>query len=235
MSGDPCRPQAQGNRCDRRSVRPLHPRGVPAHIRSDNGPEFVAKAVQDWIAIVGAKTAYIERGSPWENGYIESFNARLRDELLDGEIFYTLREAQIVIESWRRHYNTIRPHASLGYKPPAPEVFVPAFAAWPAALRPTGSVGHAGATANLKLTFLLDHSVGADQRDEPGGVATAPDYRRSRRRLPGDRLILEDQAEQEMHVAAVRSAFRRLGSIGSPHLAQIPYVPSDIRFRAASI
>ncbi len=88
-------------------------RGVPAHIRSDNGPEFVAKAVQEWIAVVGAKTAYIERGSPWENGYIESFNARLRDELLNGEIFYTLREAQIVIESWRRHYNTIRPHASI--------------------------------------------------------------------------------------------------------------------------
>jgi putative transposase len=110
-------------------------RGIPAHIRSDNGPEFVAKALQEWIAVVGAKTAYIERGSPWENGYIESFNARLRDELLNGEIFYTLREAQIVIESWRRHYNTIRPHASIGYKPPAPEVFVPAFAAWPAALR----------------------------------------------------------------------------------------------------
>jgi putative transposase len=110
-------------------------RGIPGHIRSDNGPEFVAKVVQEWIAVVGAKTAYIERGSPWENGYIESFNARLRDELLNGEIFYTLREAQIVIESWRRHYNTIRPHASLGYKPPAPEVFVPAFAAWPAALR----------------------------------------------------------------------------------------------------
>ena len=94
------------------------------HIRSDNGPEFVAKAVQEWIAVVGAKTAYIERGSPWQDGYIESFNARLRDELLDGEIFYTLREAQIVIESWRRYYNTIRPHASLGYRPPAPEVFV---------------------------------------------------------------------------------------------------------------
>jgi putative transposase len=109
-------------------------RGVPGHIRSDNGPEFVARAVQEWIAAVGAKTAYIEPGSPWENGYIESFNARLRDELLNGEIFYTLREAQIVIESWRRHYNTIRPHASLGYKPPAPEVFVPAFTAWPAAL-----------------------------------------------------------------------------------------------------
>ena len=81
-------------------------RGVPAHIRSDNGPEFVAKAVQEWIAVVGAKTAYIERGSPWENGYIESFNARLRDELLNGEIFYTLREAQIVIESWRNAPST---------------------------------------------------------------------------------------------------------------------------------
>ena len=106
-------------------------RGVPGHIRSDNGPEFVAKAVQEWITAVGAKTAYITPGSPWENGYVESFNARLRDELLDGEIFYTLREAQIVIESWRRHFNTIRPHESLDYKPPAPEVFVPAFAAWP--------------------------------------------------------------------------------------------------------
>jgi putative transposase len=80
-------------------------RGVPGHIRSDNGPEFIAKAVQEWISAVGAKTAYIAPGSPWENGYVESFNARLRDELLDGEIFYTLREAQIVIESWRRHYN----------------------------------------------------------------------------------------------------------------------------------
>jgi len=113
-------------------------RGVPQHIRSDNGPEFIAKAVQDWIAAAGAKTAYIAPGSPWENGFIESFNARLRDELLDGEIFYTLREAQIVIESWRHHYNTKRPHASLGYRAPAPEVFVPALTAWPSArLQPT--------------------------------------------------------------------------------------------------
>ncbi|MFY9294423.1 MAG: IS3 family transposase [Methylorubrum rhodinum] len=109
-------------------------RGVPSHIRSDNGPEFVAKLVQDWIAAVGAKTAYIAPGSPWENGYVESFNARLRDELLNGEIFYTLKEAQIVIESWRRHYNGVRPHASLGYLPPAPEVFVSTWSAWPAAL-----------------------------------------------------------------------------------------------------
>ena len=104
-------------------------RGVPEHVRSDNGPEFVAKAVQEWIGAVGAKTAYIAPGSPWENGFIESFNARLRDELLDGEIFYTLAEAKIVVESWRRHFNTLRPHGSLGYKPPAPEVFVPAMTA----------------------------------------------------------------------------------------------------------
>jgi putative transposase len=103
-------------------------RGVPGHIRSDNGSEFVATAVREWITAVGAKTAYIEPGSPWENGYCESFNSKLRDELLKGEIFYTLKEAQIVIENWRRHYNTIRPHSSLGYKPPAPEAVL-----WPAA------------------------------------------------------------------------------------------------------
>ena len=127
-------------------------RGIPAHIRSDNGPEFVAKAVQDWIAVVGAKTAYIERGSPWENGYIESFNARLRDELLDGEIFYSLREARIVIESWRRHYNTIRPYASLGY----------CLRRVAGCATPSGSASHAGETVNLKLTFHLAHSAGAD-------------------------------------------------------------------------
>ncbi|MFN9422322.1 IS3 family transposase [Gemmatimonas sp.] len=101
-------------------------RGVPAHVRSDNGPEFVAKAVRNWIGAVGAMAAYIEPGSPWENGFIESFNARLRDELLNGEIFYSLAEARTVVESWRRFYNTQRPHGSLGYKPPAPEVFIPA-------------------------------------------------------------------------------------------------------------
>ena len=101
-------------------------RGIPAHLRSDNGPEFVATAVREWIAAVGAKTAYIEPGSPWENGYIESFNGKLRDELLNGEIFYSLNEARIVIEAWRHHYNTVRPHSSLGYRPPAPEVI-----AWP--------------------------------------------------------------------------------------------------------
>ena len=93
-------------------------RSIPAYIRSDYGPEFVAQAVRDWIKAVGAKTAYIEPGSPWENGYCESFNARFRDELLNGEVFYPLQAAQIIIEQWRRHYNTIRPHRALGYRPP---------------------------------------------------------------------------------------------------------------------
>ena len=104
-----------------------------AHEIPDRPPECVATAVQEWIGAVGAKTAYITPGSPWENGFIESFNARMRDELLDGEIFYTLREAQIVIESWRRHYNAVRPHPSIGYRAPAPEVLVPTLSAWPAA------------------------------------------------------------------------------------------------------
>jgi putative transposase len=100
-------------------------RGPPAHIRSDNGPEFIANAVQQWLAKIGVKTLYITPGSPWENGYCESFNGSMRDELLNGEIFYTLAEAQILIEAWRRHYNTVRPHSSLGYRPPAPEAATP--------------------------------------------------------------------------------------------------------------
>jgi putative transposase len=100
-------------------------RGVPEHIRSDNGPEMTARIVRDWFAQLGAKTLYIEPGSPWENGYCESFNGKLRDELLNGEIFYSLKEARIVIEQWRNHYNTRRPHSSLGYRPPAPKTFNP--------------------------------------------------------------------------------------------------------------
>lgn len=107
-------------------------RGVPEYIRSDNGPEFVAKAVKNWIAAVGAKTVYIEPGSPWENGYVESFNSKLRDELLDGEIFYSLKEAQVMIEAWRRHYNALRPHSALGWRPPAPAVRLIGPGPWPA-------------------------------------------------------------------------------------------------------
>ena len=100
-------------------------RGVPKHIRSDNGAEFTAKAVRSWLGKVGVKTLYIEPGSPWENGYIESFNGKLRDELLGGEIFYSLKEAKVLIERWRNHYNTKRPHSSLGYRPPAPQTIAP--------------------------------------------------------------------------------------------------------------
>jgi len=99
--------------------------GPPEYIRSDNGPEFTAQIVRDWLGRIGVGTLYIEPGSPWENGYNESFNGKLRDELLNGEIFTTLREAQVLIERWRKHYNTVRPHSSLNYRPPAPETILP--------------------------------------------------------------------------------------------------------------
>ncbi len=99
-------------------------RGIPEHIRSDNGPEFTAKAVRKWLGRLGVKTLFIERGSPWENGYIESFNGKLRDELLDREIFITLAEAKVLIEGWRKDYNQVRPHSALGYQPPAPEAIL---------------------------------------------------------------------------------------------------------------
>ncbi len=100
-------------------------RGVPAYIRSDNGSEFTAQAVRDWLGRLGVQTLYIEPGSPWENGYIESFNGKLRDELLRGEVFDTLLEAKVLIERWRQEYNQVRPHSALGYRPPAPEAVAP--------------------------------------------------------------------------------------------------------------
>jgi putative transposase len=99
--------------------------GPPAYVRSDNGAEFVATALREWIAAVGTQTAYIEPGSPWENGCCESFNSKLHDELLNGELFFSLAEAQVLIETWRRHFNAVRPHSSLNYRPPAPETIVP--------------------------------------------------------------------------------------------------------------
>ena len=116
-------------------------RGVPEHVRSDNGPEFAATAVRAWLARLGVGTLFIEPGSPWENGYCESLNGKLRDELLDREVFHSLREAQGLIEAWRRHYNTVRPHSALGYRPPAPGA-----APWPGSasagpLRPTAGHG----------------------------------------------------------------------------------------------
>ena len=98
---------------------------VPAHLRSDNGPEFTATLMRQWLAALQVQTLFIEPGSPWENGYVESFNGKLRDELLDREIFYTLTEAKILIERWRREYNTVRPHSALGYRPPAPAAISP--------------------------------------------------------------------------------------------------------------
>ena len=98
--------------------------GSPEYIRSDNGSEFTARVVRQWLSRVGVQTLFIEPGSPWENGYNESFNGKLRDELLNGEIFYTLKEAQVLIERWRQQYNTIRPHSALDYRPPAPEAWL---------------------------------------------------------------------------------------------------------------
>ena len=137
-------------RCARFESSARHALGRPAPLPMCYGPEFVAKAVQAWITAVGAKTAYIAPGSPWENGFIESFNARLRDELLDGEIFYSLREAQVVIESWRRHYNTNCPHSSLGKH-----------------LQPLDET--AGGTMKMVHTVAVSATIihGADLRKEP--------------------------------------------------------------------
>ena len=99
-------------------------RGVPVHIRSDNGPEFIAQALREWLNQLNVKPLFIEPGSPWENGYVESFNSKMRDEVLNREIFYTLQEAQILIERWRNEYNHVRPHSSLGYRPPAPHAWL---------------------------------------------------------------------------------------------------------------
>ena len=99
---------------------------IPEHIRSDNGPEFTAKAVRKWLARLGVKTLFIEPGSPWENGYIESFNGKLRDELLNREVFTTLKEAKVLIGWWQKEYNEFRPHSAKGYQPPAPVTIQPA-------------------------------------------------------------------------------------------------------------
>jgi transposase InsO family protein len=101
-------------------------KGIPDYIHSDNGPEFTAVVLREWLTRIGSKTLFIEPGSPWENGFNESFNSKLRDELLNGEIFYTLKEAKVLIEEWRKNYNTVRPHNSLDYRPPAPETVLPA-------------------------------------------------------------------------------------------------------------
>ena len=126
-------------------------RGLPTYIRSDNGPEFTAKAVREWLGRLEVAPLFIEPGSPWENGYVESFNARLRDEFLDGEIFYTLKEVQVLTERWRWQYNHVRPHQALGYRPPG---------ARGARLAASGQSG--GHTSGHLLTFRLVQTTEAD-------------------------------------------------------------------------
>ena len=133
--------------------------GAPEHIRSDNGSEFIAKRVRTWLGKQQVKTLYIEPGSPWENGYIESFNGKLRDELLEREIFDTLYEAQVLIERWRIEYNTIRPHSSLGYRPPAPEaVQLRRLNRQPLVVRPADFLRH---DVTFALAGLRHHHVPA--------------------------------------------------------------------------
>lgn len=122
--------------------------GLPEYVRSDNDPEFTARAVRKWLKDLGVHTLFIEPGSPWENGYIESFNGKLKDEKLNGKIFYTLMEVQVLIERWRVEYNTFRPHSSLNYKPPAPETIQPLSAGW---LAPASKVIKKGTGITLKL------------------------------------------------------------------------------------
>jgi transposase InsO family protein len=117
-------------------------KGVPEHLRSDNGPKFVAKDLRKWLARTGAKTLYIEPESPWENGYCESFNSKLRDEFLNGEIFYSIKELRVLPERWRVHYNTIRTHSSLGYRRPAPEAWL------------TSTTGHGEVETASRLPLL---------------------------------------------------------------------------------
>ena len=145
--------------------------GIPEHIRSDNGPEFVAKAVRGWLGNLGVTTLFIEPGSPWENGYIESFNGKLRDELLNGEIFLTLKEAQILTQQWRREYNHVRPHSSLGGRPPAPETI-----AWPdLSLKEYAPPAFTRQRA-LALSEEVDQRMGSGQSPRPTlrGLAFVP-------------------------------------------------------------
>lgn len=134
-------------------------RGPPAYVRSDNGPEFIATTLREGIAAVGSQTAYIEPDSPWENGYCESFNSKLRDELLNDETFFSLAEAQVQIEAWRRRFNAVRPHSALKYRPPVPEAVIPRsrnIVPW-ASARPTQRWRQAA----HELTSKPDHPMSA--------------------------------------------------------------------------
>ena len=146
-------------------------RGVPGHIRSDNGAGFTAKAVRAWLSRVGVKTLYIEPSSPWENGFIESFNGKLRDELLNGKVFTTLLEARVLIERWREQYNTVRPHSSLGYRSPARQTITPSEACSATLRSPLvgmGMVGHEIVRQRAKMDEVIEAIVRIDwKRDNP--------------------------------------------------------------------
>ena len=157
-------------------------RGVPKHIRSDNGSEFTASAVREWLAKVGARTLFIEPGSPWENGYIESFNGKLRDELLAREIFYTRLEAKVLIERWRQHYNEVRPHSSLGYRPPAPQAVMTRERTAPPVLTPAH---RAALTPPVRMTSGSACGVlGAPPQTPPGALPLDPGFFPSARKSP---------------------------------------------------
>jgi putative transposase len=133
--------------------------GIPQYVRSDNGPEFVAKELRKWLARTGAATLYIEPGSPWENGYCESFNSKLRDEFLNGEIFYSLKEVQILTERWRVYYNTERPHSSLGYRPPAPQTW-----------QPEASLGHGKVESKQRFPLFHVPDCGGELTNSPSAL-----------------------------------------------------------------
>jgi putative transposase len=141
-------------------------RAPPAHIRSDNGAGFIATAVKVWLAQIGMKTLYIAPGSPWENGYNESFNRSLRDELLNGEIFSSLAEAKVLIKAWQRHYNTVRPHSSPGYRPSAPETATqPLPPSASASLHPPAAMA---ADATIHYQSSRTTRRGANRPEHPG-------------------------------------------------------------------
>ena len=172
--------------------------GVPAHIRSDNGPEFTAELIRLWLEALQVQTLFIEPGSPWENGYVESFNGKLRDELLDREIFYTLTEAQILIERWRREYNTVRPHSALGYRPPAPEAMSPA----PLSPAPQGFLGHL-----IAREYSQEECRNGEARSRCGGGGGSPEGdRRCCRERPWGTVFGPAQARDGAASAARRGS-----------------------------
>ena len=226
--------------------------GPPEHIRSDNGPEFVAHAVREWLGRLGVTTLYIEPGSPWENGYIESFNARLRDELLNGEIFYSLEEVRCVTGWWRDHYNRLRPHSSLGYRPPAPETMMkPAWPLGSAALRPpprlaseahinyaTGPIIAGSPDANCDKGCLVHQQFRVVNRSAPSRCAGKITARAGRLDLSGDPRRLLDRDPEGLDEPPPRLCYResacRLRYVGGAQIRHELAFGADVRVRLSA-